>query len=72
MASGVSFLILDQLEFNAGQDNSDMALNGLIVLYALVPCIIKLIAALYLWQVFIKKGDNKDEHTQGTHDYGAG
>ena len=50
IASGVSFMILDQLGFVAGADNTPQALQGLITLYALVPCGIKLLAAGLLWR----------------------
>lgn len=50
LASGISFLILDQIGFIAGEDNTDHALSGLIMLYALIPCLIKLLAAFVLWR----------------------
>ena len=58
IASGVSFLILDQLGFVAGGQNSPESMQGLITLYALVPCVIKLGAALYLWRTHKYEGDN--------------
>ncbi|MEM6811128.1 MAG: MFS transporter [Pseudomonadota bacterium] len=58
IASGVSFLILDQLGFVAGNDNSQEALQGLIVLYALIPCVIKLLAAFALCRLIQKEGNN--------------
>lgn len=57
IASGVSFLILDHLGFIAGKNNSPEVLEGLIMLYALVPCLIKLIAAYFLWRMHKNKGD---------------
>jgi Na+/melibiose symporter-like transporter len=50
LASGISFLILDKIGFVAGQDNTDHALSGLIMLYALIPCLIKIFAAFVLWR----------------------
>ena len=50
LASGISFLILDQIGFAAGQEYSDEALGSLIMLYALIPCLIKLLAAFVLWR----------------------
>lgn len=71
MASGSSFLILDYLGFIAGTPNSPETLQGLIVLYALVPCLIKLIAAYVLWCMRTHKGDihanNERTHPDGTH-----
>ena len=57
IASGVSFLILDRLGFVAGAPNPPEALQGLIMLYALTPCFIKLIAAGYLWRLHQHEGD---------------
>jgi GPH family glycoside/pentoside/hexuronide:cation symporter len=58
IASGVAFLILDYLGFVAGADNSPEVLQGLIVLYALVPCLIKLMAAYALWRMCKYEGEN--------------
>jgi GPH family glycoside/pentoside/hexuronide:cation symporter len=42
LAGGITFLLLDLSGFEAGsKDNSATALNTLIVLYALIPCLIK-------------------------------
>ena len=60
MASGVSFLILDNLGFVPGTENTPEILSGVIVLYALVPCLIKLGAALYLWRLYTNEGDNNE------------
>ena len=49
IASGGSFLVLDYLGFVAGAENTPTVLQGIIVLYALIPCAIKLIAAYTLW-----------------------
>lgn len=70
IASGFSFLILDYLGFEAGISNSENALHGLIVLYALAPCFIKLIAALLLWQLNWNQGD-KNENTERNSHHGT-
>jgi Na+/melibiose symporter-like transporter len=57
IASGISFLVLDHLGFIAGTENSPKVLQGLITLYALVPCMIKLIAAFSLWRMHKHEGD---------------
>lgn len=57
IASGISFLILDHLGFVAGTQNSPEVMQGLITLYALVPCLIKLIAAYALWRMHKHEGD---------------
>lgn len=49
LASGISFLILDELGFIPGQENTAEVLAGVITLYALIPCIIKLGASALLW-----------------------
>ena len=57
IASGVSFLILDHLGFVAGEQNSPEVLDGVITLYALIPCLIKLCAAFWLWRLYKHEGD---------------
>lgn len=57
IASGVSFLILDHLGFVAGEQNSPEVLEGVITLYALIPCVIKLCAAFWLWRLYKHEGD---------------
>ncbi len=48
LASGAGLLVLNMLGFVAGEDNTQAALTGVITLYALVPCVVKLCAAIYL------------------------
>jgi Na+/melibiose symporter-like transporter len=57
IASGISFLILDHLGFTAGAENSSKVMQGLIILYAFVPCLIKLVAAFSLWRMHKREGD---------------
>ena len=57
MASGVALLSLGYLGFVAGMQNSPQTKQGLITLYALVPCFIKLIAAYTLWRLYKLEGD---------------
>jgi Na+/melibiose symporter-like transporter len=56
MASGFSFLVLDSLGFVAGAENSAQAMQGVLIVYALVPCIIKIIAAVCLWRMNKREG----------------
>lgn len=56
IASGFSFLVLDSLGFVAGAQNSAQAMQGVLVVYALVPCVIKLIAAVCLWRMNKREG----------------
>ena len=48
LASGAGLIILNALGFVAGEENTQAALTGVITLYALVPCVVKLCAAFYL------------------------
>jgi len=56
LTSGTAFMILDRLGFEAGTENAKTALDGLIYLYALVPCLIKALAALCLFRMIRKEG----------------
>lgn len=51
IASGGTFLILQSYGFNAGADNTAQAQNALLIMYALVPCVIKCIAVGLLWRL---------------------
>jgi glycoside/pentoside/hexuronide:cation symporter, GPH family len=53
-ASALSFFILDHVEFKAGGENFAISLTGLSIAYALIPCIIKTIAAFFVWKILIK------------------
>lgn len=70
LASGVTFLILDRIGFTPGTDNTDSALSGLIIIYALVPCIIKLMAAGLLWFTIKTEGYNH-ENTERSVPHGT-
>lgn len=56
LTSGVTFVILDFLGFVPGEKNDPLALQALITVYALVPCVIKIAAMLSLWYVGKKEG----------------
>lgn len=56
MAAGFAFLSLEKAGFVANQPNSEAALHTLIVLYALVPCIIKGLSALLLFRLIKLEG----------------
>lgn len=53
VASAISLPLLDWLGFMPAADNDQQALLALSVIYALFPCGIKLIAAVYLYCFFI-------------------
>ncbi len=68
LASGISFLILDSLGFMPGTTNSSDVLTGVLLLYALLPCIIKLAAAVVLWgEIINRKGKTNDFQNQNSH-----
>jgi GPH family glycoside/pentoside/hexuronide:cation symporter len=58
-ASALSFFILDYAEFKVGAKNVNSSLMGLSIAYALIPCIIKITAAFFVWQIFIKSNQRK-------------
>lgn len=62
--SGLAFLILGQTDFAPNTDNTEQALMGLSFTYALLPCLIKIVAiiALYFWIKSLQtmKGDAND------------
>ena len=60
IASGTSFIILDHFGFVAASQNSPEAMQALITLYALVPCVIKLVAAYSLWRLTKHEGDRHE------------
>ena len=57
IAAGTSLMMLDMMGFVAGGDNSSEIMQGVVILYALVPCIIKLCAAFYLWRIYKNEGN---------------
>ena len=65
LGSGIAFLILGESGFIPSSDNSEQALNMLCFVYALLPNIIKIIAAsvLGLWLYHLNKGDNNNENS---------
>lgn len=71
LASGLTFIILDQIGFIVGKDNSTEAKHGLLILYAAVPCILKLCAVLVLWRLSDNKGDNNNAYYERSTDHGT-
>lgn len=69
LGSAMALPLLDMTGFVPGQSNHDEALHMLSLTYAVIPCIIKILAALWLWRVFpLLKGDNH-EKTNCNHTY---
>jgi len=73
LASAVSLPALEAFGFTPNIQNSAAALLGLSISYALVPCLLKIGAALLLWRMLIhsKKGvaheNNKINRHSGSH-----
>lgn len=73
LASAVSLPALESFGFTPNIQNSAAALQGLSISYALVPCVLKIGAALLLWRMFIhsKKGvaheNNQINRHSGSH-----
>lgn len=57
LASGFAFLLLDKEGFVAAGENSQPALHMLLLLYGLVPCFIKLFAAICLGKLINTQGE---------------
>lgn len=62
LCSGLTFIILDSAGFTPGQQNPQNALCALVSLYALLPCLIKFIAAVMLWNLYCHQGVNNGKH----------
>lgn len=60
IASGSAFIYLDSQGFEAASNNSQQALSSLITVYALIPCLIKILAGVLIWR-WIKKQENTHE-----------
>lgn len=71
LASGFAFLILETNGFVVATQNTEVALQSLLMLYGLAPCIIKLFSAISLW-ILIKRQGVQDEYNQKrSTNYGA-
>jgi Na+/melibiose symporter-like transporter len=68
LASGFAFLVLDNTGFVVATQNTQTALQSLLMLYGLVPCMIKLLAAISLW-ILIKRQGEQDEYNQKRSTY---
>ncbi len=68
LASGCAFIVLEKSGFVVATQNTAVALQSLLMLYGLLPCIIKLLAAISLW-VLIRKEGEQDEYNQKRSPY---
>lgn len=73
VAAGISFTLLDYSGFRAGSANSDVALCMLAMLYAFIPCGLKLLSAAMLWgwAQWTQKGKVENEKTNRMHSNGG-
>jgi glycoside/pentoside/hexuronide:cation symporter, GPH family len=71
LASGFAFFILDNSGFVVAAQNSQAALQSLLLLYGLVPCLIKLLAAISLWMLIKTQGENDEYNQKRSTYYGA-
>jgi GPH family glycoside/pentoside/hexuronide:cation symporter len=60
------FIVLDFVKFEAAAENSVYALNALSLLYAAVPCFIKIISIYLLWR-FINEENETHNHRSRHH-----
>ncbi len=62
LASGISFIALNEINFSTGKINNDDALNLLSILYAVIPCLVKLLAILLLIITLKEVKNEKNNH----------
>lgn len=71
LASGGAFLLLDKVGFIAAGENAQDTLLSLLLLYGLVPCIVKCLAAISLWKLINTQGENNEYDQKRSNYYGA-
>jgi len=71
LASGCAFLILDEVGFIAGGKNTKETLLSLLLLYGLVPCVVKCLAAISLWKLINTQGENNEYDQKRSNYYGT-
>jgi len=65
IASLVAFALLDYADFQASLENSAQSLHMLSLNYGLIPCLLKLIAAILLWRT-ISQENHHEKNTSST------
>lgn len=70
LGSFIAFFTLGKVSFVPAAENSESALQSLSFTYALLPCLIKILAAYLLWRTFKYKG-NHNEQTERNHSHGT-
>lgn len=73
VAAGISFTLLEHSGFRAGAANSDVALCMLAMLYAFIPCGLKLLSAgmLWAWAKWLQKGKMENEKNNRIYSNGG-
>lgn len=71
IASGCAFLILDSVGFVVATTNTESAMQTLLMLYGLAPCIIKFLAAICLWILIKTQGENDEAIQYGSIQNGS-
>jgi GPH family glycoside/pentoside/hexuronide:cation symporter len=72
LASAIAFPLLDAAGFTPALSNSSSALLSLSIAYALIPCVIKLLAAALMYRLFIKTKDHShDISTENNPDWSS-
>lgn len=71
LASGCAFLLLDKAGFIAAGENTQETLLTLLILYGLIPCVIKCLAAISLWKLIKTRGKNDEYDQKRSNNYGA-
>lgn len=66
IASGCAFLVLDSVGFAVAATNTEVAMQTLLMLYGLAPCIIKFLAAICLTILIKTQGENDENVPNGT------
>ncbi len=66
IASGCAFLMLDRVGFVVAATNTETAMQSLLLLYGLAPCVIKFLAAICLWMLIKTQGENDESIQNGT------
>lgn len=66
IAAGISLTLLGSFGFEAGGENSRQSLHGLIAIYALLPCFIKMLSGTCLFYLIKTEGDYNENTERST------
>ncbi|MFT7228152.1 MAG: GPH family glycoside/pentoside/hexuronide:cation symporter [Methylophilaceae bacterium] len=71
LASGFSFIMLDEVGFIAASENTQKTLLTLLLIYGLIPCVIKCLAAISLCKLIKMRGKNDEYDQKRSNNYGT-